>query len=70
MVRELVGVYEFVTAPIEAPPDFRPILSPEYPWDYFDESAVIADDRRPTGAPGLGSRRDDEVASFVAQGTR
>ena len=33
--RELVGVYEFVSAPFPLPSGYRPILSPEYPWDYF-----------------------------------
>jgi putative exosortase-associated protein (TIGR04073 family) len=33
--RVLVGVYEFVTAPFPAPPGYRPILQPEFPWDYF-----------------------------------
>jgi putative exosortase-associated protein (TIGR04073 family) len=33
--RVLVGVYEFVTAPFPAPPGYRPILEPEFPWDYF-----------------------------------
>lgn len=41
--RVLVGVYEFVTCPIPAPADFRSILKPEFPWDYFD--------RRPSTAP-------------------
>jgi putative exosortase-associated protein (TIGR04073 family) len=36
--RTLVGVYEFVTAPIPAPAGFRPILRPEFPWEYFDEN--------------------------------
>jgi putative exosortase-associated protein (TIGR04073 family) len=36
VARELVGVYEFVTAPFPAPAGYRPILSPEYPWDYFE----------------------------------
>lgn len=36
VVRELVGVYEFVSAPFPAPPGYRPILEPEFPWDYFD----------------------------------
>lgn len=36
VVRELVGVYEFLSAPIEAPDGFRPILTPEFPWGYFD----------------------------------
>jgi hypothetical protein len=35
VVRELVGVNELVTAPLPAPEDFRPILEPEFPWDYF-----------------------------------
>lgn len=35
VTRELVGVYEFMTAPFPVPAGFRPILSPEYPWDYF-----------------------------------
>lgn len=35
VTRELVGVYEFVSAPFPAPSGFRPILTPEYPWDYF-----------------------------------
>jgi putative exosortase-associated protein (TIGR04073 family) len=37
VVRELVGVYEFVTAPFPAPAGYRPIIEPEYPWGYFDE---------------------------------
>jgi putative exosortase-associated protein (TIGR04073 family) len=36
VVRELVGVYEFVTAPIPAPAGYRPIIQPEYPWGYFE----------------------------------
>lgn len=35
VTRELVGVYEFVSAPFPFPAGFRPILRPEYPWDYF-----------------------------------
>lgn len=55
VVRELVGVYEFVTAPLEVPGDFQPILHPEYPWGYFEESRV-ADDRYPIGSPDLVAR--------------
>lgn len=36
VVRTLVGVYEFVSCPFPAPPGFRPILEPEFPWSYFD----------------------------------
>lgn len=35
VTRELVGVYEFLTAPFPVPEGYRPILKPEYPWDYF-----------------------------------
>ena len=37
VVRELVGVYEFVTAPFEVPADYAPIIEPEFPWDYFQD---------------------------------
>lgn len=36
VTRELVGVYEFLSAPFPVPAGFQPILSPEYPWDYFE----------------------------------
>ena len=35
--RVLVGVYEFLTSPFPAPAGFKPILSPEFPWSYFEE---------------------------------
>ena len=38
-VRELVGVYEFVTAPVPLPEGYQPIIQPEYPWDYFEEDS-------------------------------
>lgn len=34
--RELVGVYEFLTAPFPVPAGFKPIIQPVYPWDYFE----------------------------------
>jgi len=36
VARELVGVYEFVTAPFEIPAGFAPVLLPEFPWSYFE----------------------------------
>src|SRR5512135_343228 len=33
--RILVGVYEFITAPFPLPAGYKPILQPEFPWDYF-----------------------------------
>jgi putative exosortase-associated protein (TIGR04073 family) len=46
VVRELVGVYEFVTCPLEAPSGFQPIIDPEFPWDYFEESSASAREKR------------------------
>ena len=34
--RELVGVYEFISAPFPFPANFKPILTPVYPWGYFE----------------------------------
>ncbi len=36
VVRPLVGVYEFVTAPFPIPAGYQPIIEPEFPWDYFE----------------------------------
>jgi putative exosortase-associated protein (TIGR04073 family) len=36
VVRELVGVYEFVTCPLPVPAGFEPIIQPEFPWSYFE----------------------------------
>jgi putative exosortase-associated protein (TIGR04073 family) len=38
VARVLVGTYEFVTSPFEAPAGFKPIIEPEFPWSYFEES--------------------------------
>ena len=34
---EFVGLWELLTCPFETPPDFAPILEPEFPWGYFYE---------------------------------
>jgi len=47
VVRELVGVYEFVTAPFPVPAGYEPILTPEFPWGYFDESREYAQTSNP-----------------------
>jgi putative exosortase-associated protein (TIGR04073 family) len=36
VVRPLVGVYEFVTAPFPIPAGYKPIIEPEFPWGYFE----------------------------------
>ncbi len=40
VARVLVGTFEFITAPFEAPAGFKPIIEPEFPWSYFDESGT------------------------------
>ena len=44
-VRELEGVFDFVTAPIEVPSGYRPIIRPEYPWQYFEGARSASYDR-------------------------
>ncbi len=36
--RTLVGVYEFVTFPIPAPPFYQPVLNPSTPFGYWNSS--------------------------------
>lgn len=36
--RALVGVYELVTAPFPIPANYKPVLSPEFPWQYLPET--------------------------------
>ena len=38
VARELIGVYEFVTAPFAVPAGFEPVLQPEFAWGYFESS--------------------------------
>ena len=40
VVRELVGAYEILTSWFEVPPGFKPILEPEFPWGYFEDSGA------------------------------
>lgn len=35
---ETIGLFELVTVPFETPPDFKPILQPEFPWGHYMES--------------------------------
>jgi putative exosortase-associated protein (TIGR04073 family) len=42
VVRTLVGVWEFVSAPFPVPAGYKPILEPEFPWSYFEEGGRSA----------------------------
>jgi putative exosortase-associated protein (TIGR04073 family) len=44
--RVLVGVYELLSAPFPAPAGYRPIINPEFPWDYFDGGGETAPPRK------------------------
>jgi putative exosortase-associated protein (TIGR04073 family) len=44
--RVLVGVYEFLSAPFAFPEDYRPILRPEFTWEYFDGASGTPPPRR------------------------
>lgn len=35
---ETIGLFEFVTCPFETPPDFKPILQPEFPWGHYQDA--------------------------------
>lgn len=34
--RYLVGVYELLTCPFPVPKGFEPLVTPEFPWGYFE----------------------------------
>jgi len=46
VVTELVGVWEIVTCPFQFPPDWKPILSPEFPWQHFQADQRVDPARR------------------------
>ena len=67
-VRELVGVYDFVTSPFPAPGHYDPVIEPEYPWSYFEG----APDARMSAAMRGETReaRRDRASSDATSGTR
>lgn len=47
-VTEVVGLWEILTAPYPFPPEFKPILAPEFPWQRFEaESRRESLEQRP-----------------------
>ena len=48
---EVIGVFELFTAPFETPPDFKPILRPEFPWQYFTPEGQRQLRAKPPTAP-------------------
>lgn len=45
---ETIGVFEFVTCPFELPPDFKPILQPEFPWQHYQDPGKRKAKKTPT----------------------
>jgi putative exosortase-associated protein (TIGR04073 family) len=41
VARELVGVYDLVTFPLPQPNNYRPVMQPAYPWQYFTQSGDV-----------------------------
>lgn len=37
VARALAGAYDFVTFPVAAPKEYKPVMEPEFPWEYFKE---------------------------------
>ena len=37
-VTETIGVFELLTCPFATPPDFKPILQPEFPWGHYQDA--------------------------------
>ncbi len=52
VARELVGVYEIVSAPFPVPEGYRPPMQPEFPWQYFESSHPTARGERDTAPRG------------------
>ena len=50
--RELVGVWEVVSAPFPVPAGSRPPISPEFPWSYFEQPSHARSERRPPASRG------------------
>jgi putative exosortase-associated protein (TIGR04073 family) len=50
--REVVGVYELVTAPFPAPAGYEPVLEPEFAWDHFDDAIYLAHEKQEMEAIG------------------
>ena len=36
--RTVIGAYEFVSAPFELPAGFKPLMQPEFSWQYFEDA--------------------------------
>lgn len=53
---EIVGLWEIMTCPFATPPDYRPILDPEFPWQRFT-SREGRDGARRAGTATAGGRR-------------
>lgn len=56
LTMEVVGLWEVITCPFATPPDYRPILKPEFPWQRFSEKPDPAAARKVRTATANGRR--------------
>ena len=57
---EVVGLWEILTCPFATPPDYKPILEPEFPWQRFTHDSSSSRSRKERRA---GSATADARAS-------
>jgi hypothetical protein len=67
-VRELVGVYDIVSAPFPPPGHYDPVVEPAYPWRYFEGSPDARLSAAMRGESRRASReRDDDYTTSGAR---
>ena len=53
---EIIGLWEVMTCPFATPPDYTPILAPEFPWQRFTNREATRPVRRARTATAGGRR--------------
>ncbi len=53
---EIVGLWEVLTCPFATPPDYKPILEPEFPWQRFKDRETSRSARKARTATASGRR--------------
>lgn len=56
---EIIGIWEVMTCPFATPPDYVPILDPEFPWQRFTDREEIRAVRKARTASAGGRRSLD-----------
>ena len=56
LTTEMVGLWEVVSCPFATPPNYEPILSPEFPWQRFTKQDPPSSERKVRTARAGGRR--------------